>query len=107
MSVLVDALLLQIRAAKLPKPETELKFHPARRFRFDISWPKYMLAVEVDGGVWTGGRHSRGKGMVADMTKKNLAVLMGWRVLSVTNTHIMSGEALRWIEEALGMEKSA
>ena len=32
----------------------EFKFHPKRKWRFDYAFPFLMIAVEVDGGVWTG-----------------------------------------------------
>src|SRR5687768_16750315 len=30
---------------------------PARRWRFDFAWPELKVAVECDGGTFTGGRH--------------------------------------------------
>ena len=101
MSALEDTLALHIRAAKLPEPVRELRFAPPRRFRFDFSWPDKKLAVEVNGAHWQGGRHNTGSGMDSDCEKNALAVLDGWRVITVTSTHIKSGEALQWIERAL------
>lgn len=101
---LEDALAFQIKAAGLPIPEREWRFHPTRRWRFDFAWPGDKLAVEVEGGVFVQGRHSRGVGMLADMEKYASAVLMGWRVLRVAAPHIKSGEALQWIEGALREE---
>lgn len=101
VSALVQTLKLQLRAAKLPKPTEEYRFAPPRRWRFDLCWPDRMLAVEVEGGVWTRGRHSRGKGMVADMDKYNEAGIRGWTVLRVATTHIGDGTALTMIELAL------
>jgi hypothetical protein len=43
-----------------------------------------MIALEVEGGVWTRGRHTRGKGFLGDMEKYNAAALGGWCVLRVT-----------------------
>ncbi len=100
-SLLESALLFQIRAVKLPEPERELKFCPQRRFRFDFAWKQESLAVEVDGGHWIRGRHARGSGIDLDCEKGALALLMGWRVLHVTSTHINSGEAIQWIEKLL------
>jgi hypothetical protein len=105
VSVLVNSLGLQIHAAGLPTPELEFMFAKeiGRRWRFDLSWPWCKLAVEVDGGVFVQGRHSRGMGQLADMEKGNCAILLGWRVLHVGKQHIKSGEALKWIEQALEM----
>lgn len=64
--------------------EKEYKFHPARRWRFDYAFPFLMIAVEVDGGVWTGGRHINPAGYINDMEKLNTAASMGWLVLRIT-----------------------
>lgn len=101
MSALEESLALHIRAAKLPAPVRELRFAPPRRFRFDFAWPDKKFAIEVNGAHWVGGRHNRGAGMDSDCEKNALAVLGGWRVITVTSTHINSGEALQWIERGL------
>ena len=62
----------------------ELKFHPVRRWRFDYAIPEHKIAVEVEGGVWTQGRHTRPRGFLGDMDKYNTATALGWRVLRVT-----------------------
>lgn len=66
------------------RPEREYRFHPERKWRFDFAWPEHMLAVEIDGGAWTGGRHVRGSGFTRDCEKMTEAALMGWRVLRLT-----------------------
>lgn len=43
-----------------------------------------MIAVEIEGGVWTGGRHTSGSGFLGDMEKYNEAAAAGWRVLRFT-----------------------
>ncbi len=99
------ALLQQIRAAKLPEPERQYRFHPERMWRSDFAFlddPFAPLLVEVDGGTWSGGRHTRGAGYQADCEKANEAVLHGWLLLRVTGAHIKSGAALEWIRRALG-----
>lgn len=73
-----------------PAPVRELQFDPSRKFRFDYAWPDLMLAVEVDGGVFTGGRHTRGAGFLRDMQKQNLAVRNGWAVLRYTPDQLLS-----------------
>lgn len=99
LSKLEALLALHIRAAGLPEPVREHRFAPDRRWRFDFSWPDCKLAVEVEGGIWVNGRHSRGKGMQDDMVKYNRATVLGWRVLRVSAGMIESGDALAAIEE--------
>lgn len=70
-------------------------------WRFDFAWPDKQLAVEVEGGIWNGGRHVTGAGFEADCDKYNKATLMGWRILRFTNTSIKSGVAVQCIGIAL------
>lgn len=79
----------------------ELMFHPKRRWKFDFAWMTERIAVEVEGGVFSGGRHTRGAGFTADCEKYNEAALLGWAVLRVTGNQVKSGDALRLIERAL------
>lgn len=72
------------RADRVPEPVPEYRFHPHRRWRFDYAWPIYRVAVEIEGGVWTQGRHTRGAGYLADLAKYNSAALLGWLVLRYT-----------------------
>lgn len=71
----------RIKSAGFPPPVHEYKFCPYRRWRFDFAWPEKKIAVECEGGCWSGGRHTRGSGFIKDAEKYNCAVLMGWRVL--------------------------
>lgn len=102
-SKLEEALLHQITLAQLPVPTRELVAIPGRRFRFDFAWPDYRLLVEVQGGTFSRGAsgHSSGMGINRDCEKNNLAVLAGWRLLAFDTKQIKSGQALRWLQEAL------
>ena len=103
MSRLEDTLAGQIRVAGLAQPIREHVALPGRRFRFDFAWPSQQLLVEVQGGTFGRGKmaHSSGMGINRDCEKHNLAVLAGWRVLSVDAKKVASGQALRWLQEAL------
>lgn len=72
------------RAESLPKPVAEFRFHPTRKWRFDWCWPDQKFALELEGGVYANGRHTRGKGYENDCRKYNSALLLGWKVLRVT-----------------------
>jgi very-short-patch-repair endonuclease len=101
MSRLTDEMALHMRAAELPEPVLEHRFHPVRRWRFDFAWPDRKVALEVEGGVWISGRHTRAAGYINDTEKYNEAVLLGWRVIRVTAPHIDNGQALEWVGKAL------
>lgn len=91
-----------IRAVKLDAGcTTQYCFHATRKWRFDFAWPQRKVALEVDGGVHTGGRHTRGAGFTEDCEKVNAAVILGWRVLRVTGEHVKGGEAIQWVESLL------
>lgn len=95
----------QIRLARLPAPVREHRFHPSRRWRMDFAYPTEKVAVEIEGGIWTGGRHTRGNGFISDCEKYNAAQLAGWLVLRVAAEHVRNGTALSWLREALGVER--
>lgn len=56
-----------------------------RDWRFDFAWPQERVAVEIEGGTWVRGRHSRGAGYGIDCEKYNVAQLNGWIVLRFTS----------------------
>jgi very-short-patch-repair endonuclease len=101
MSALEDTFAGQMRLLGLPEPVREMRFHDTRRWRFDFCWPDRMLAVEVEGGVRSRGRHVRGQGFVDDCEKYNAAALLGWRVLRFPGEWVEDGTALALVEEAL------
>ena len=82
----------------------ELRFHPVRRWRFDFAIPKYNIAIEKEGGVWTMGRHTRGKGYINDMEKYNNATALGWRVLRFTPDQLLKKETLEIIKKTIEYE---
>ncbi len=92
---------LQVRALKLPAPHRELQFHPTRKWRFDFAWSEHDLDVEVEGGGWIQGRHTRGKGFSDDLKKMRL----GWLVYRCDAALIRSGEAVQVVIELLGEVK--
>ncbi len=79
----------------------EFRFHPERRWRFDYAIPSHKIAVEVEGGVWTGGRHTSPKGFLNDMEKYNAAALLGWRVFRTTPNKLLSGDTLGLLKSAI------
>lgn len=71
-----------------PPLTEEHRFHSERRWRFDFAHLPSRTAVEVEGGVWSGGRHTRGTGYTHDCQKYNAAALEGWAVFRLTGSQI-------------------
>lgn len=86
MSGLAQKFYNAILLAGLPQPELEYRFHlpppgeVQRKWRFDLAYPNLKIAVEVEGGIWIAGRHTRGAGYKSDCEKYNTAVEQGWKV---------------------------
>lgn len=96
-------LLEQIKLLSLPEPVLEYEFHPTRRWRFDLAWPSPELhvACEIEGGVWTGGRHVRGQGFIEDCHKYNEAAILNWRLVRVTPDMIKDGTAVDQLQRLI------
>lgn len=86
-------------------PEIEWRFHPVRRWRFDFAFVDEKIAIEVDGGTWASGRHTRGPGYEKDCEKVNEAAIKGWRILRFNNKMVEDGRALAFIERAVRGEQ--
>jgi hypothetical protein len=73
---------------------------PPRKYRADFLVDLDLL-IEVEGGAWINGRHSRGSGMESDCEKSALAAARGYRLVRVTPAQVNDGRALDWIKEAI------
>ena len=94
-------LVWRCAVAGLPEPVCEYAFAPPRRWRFDYAFIEQKVAVEVDGGLFSGGRHARGAGIRKDYEKRNNAAILGWRMLHFLPEQVESGEAIDAIERTL------
>ncbi|WP_349929448.1 DUF559 domain-containing protein [Acinetobacter sp. A1-4-2] len=83
--------------------EQEYQFHPKRKWRADFHLVGKKILVEVEGGIWSGGRHTRGKGYIGDMEKYNAAVMMGYQVIRFSTEQVKSGLAVQQIEKMVGI----
>ena len=100
-SVGESELVIQLKALKI-EFEQEFKFHAKRKWRADFHITGKKLLVEVEGGIWSGGRHTRGKGYLGDMEKYNAATVMGYRVIRFSTEQVKSGLAIQQIEKMVG-----
>lgn len=92
------ALALQLQALRIDF-DREFKFCPDRRWRADFRVGRVL--VEVEGGIWSGGRHTRGTGFENDCEKYNWAALNGWLVLRYSTRQVLAGQAAHGIVEAM------
>lgn len=92
----------------LPAYEREYRFAPPRRWRIDCAWPTHVppVAVELEGGTFAGGRHTRGTGYAADCVKYNEMARRGWRLYRFTAGLLDSDPdgCMAMVREALGGE---
>lgn len=79
----------------------EFRFYEKRKWRFDFAIVEKMIAIEIEGGVWTNGRHTRGKGFTNDCEKYNMATELGWKVFRYTSDQINNGSAIEQITRVL------
>ena len=96
MTALEQKMLSQIKGAGISEPESEYPTGFGKP-RFDFAWPDIKLAIEVEGGTFIKGRHSRGTGYAKDAAKYNMAALNGWIVMRVTTDMIQSGDAIKFV----------
>jgi hypothetical protein len=83
----------------------EYYFHPVRKWRFDYALPELKIAIEVEGGVWSGGRHITGTGFLGDCDKYNSAAVMGWIVIRVQPIALFNHYTLSFILQAIEYRK--
>jgi len=76
----------------------EHKFHAVRKWRFDYAIIEHKIAIEVEGGVWSNGRHTRGAGFVKDIEKYNTATSMGWRIIRVVPSELLTLNTVEFIK---------
>lgn len=117
-SQLEENLAFQVRVLKLPAPQREYRFaaHQVgmgagvksrlqaaglKDWRLDFAWPDQMLAVEVEGGGWSGGRHTTGQGFEEDMQKYHHVMRLGWTLYRCDGRLIKSGDAARLVAHLL------
>lgn len=92
---------LYFRQCRLPPPNFEWRFHPTRKWSLDIAWPEQRLCLEVQGGIFIQGRHSRGAAMLKEWEKLNTLATMGWRVLYCQPNDVCTNETVEMIESCL------
>ena len=76
-----------------PDMEPEYRFDAQRKWRMDRANQLARVAVEIDGGTHSGGRHVRGDGYARDCEKLNAATAQGWAVFRLTSDMLRDAPA--------------
>ena len=66
---------------RIPAPIPEYQFCLERKWRTDYAWPEFSIALEIEGGIYCGGRHITPKGFIKDLEKYNKLAELGWLLL--------------------------
>lgn len=62
---------------------------PRSKWRFDYAIVPIKLAIEIEGGIWIQGGHSRGSGFMKNIDKYNEATIFGWHLLRFAPAQII------------------
>jgi len=90
---IIKLMLAQLKEAIAEPAVTEFKFHPVRKWPFDICYPTIKMAIEIHGGNGKNGRHNRGVGFKNDREKMNEAQHLGFKVFEFLTDDVESGVA--------------
>lgn len=79
----------------------EFKFNTGRKFKFDYANLPMKIAVEIEGGIYTGTGHAKTGRYLSDMSKYNDAQLRGWIVLRYAHgqENLIANDIKRAIEK--------
>jgi hypothetical protein len=97
LSILFERFWLEAGGSPLEK---EFRFAPPRKWRADYVHMPSMTIIEIEGGVWTGGRHTRAQGFINDARKYNAARLLGFSVF-----RLPTGFTFHDVEQIVGFTK--
>jgi len=81
-----------------PPLTLEHAFFPGRKWRFDFAHLPTKTAIEIEGGVWSAGRHVKPAGFTKDCIKYNSAALGGWTVFRLPTSLVQD----LWVEKIIG-----
>lgn len=94
-----DKVFKHIISAGYPEPMRQMLLIPKRKFRADFYWPSLRAVLEVEGGVYTRGRHVRPSGFISDIKKYNLYAYHGYTLYRIIPQDVGNG----YLDEVLEM----
>jgi len=82
-----------------------LKQAGLKDWRFDFALTNYLIAVEIEGGAWIGGRHTRGAGFSEDLRKYDKAMVLGWSIYRCDVRMVNQGVAINSILNMIKLKR--
>ena len=99
------AFLQLLKDAKLPVPESEFRFHPERKWRFDFAYVEQKIAIEIEGALYVKNKgHNSVTGILRDIEKYNEAAILGWKLIRIPSHEIHKAKTIDLIIRALNKE---
>ena len=96
----------ECRRRGLPEPVFEHRFDPVRKWRFDVAFPVYRVALEIQGGLFVQGRHSRGAALLKEHEKLNAAAAADWVVLYRVPSNVLAEETFTALTSAIALRST-
>lgn len=93
------------RALKGPELVKEYRFHPTRKWAADYCHEASRTLIELEGGTWAGGRHTRGDGYAADCEKYNAALIQRYSVFRLATGMVTVENVQMIIDHVTGVTK--
>lgn len=103
--------LILLSRADIRPPLREEKVHPTRAYRVDFVWLPIAIEnptgwsrgviLEAEGGIQSGGRHGRAKGVIGDLDRSNELQLIGYTVLRVPSDKLPTSATVNMVRRAL------
>jgi len=102
----IKAFVAACKEFGIPAPIQEHMFAKEtmkRKWRIDFYfwYGNVKVALEVEGGVYTGGRHTRPVGFMKDIEKYNALATHGILLVRCTPSELLKTSTLRTIHDAL------
>lgn len=98
----INAILADQLREKHLEPVEEHRFHPRRKWAFDLAFPDLLIAIEVEGMD-----HRKTQRYTSDLTKYNTASERGWVLLRYRAKDVHSGFAAREITRIIRTRRPA
>ena len=93
-------ILWKLSYPKLPL-QKEVALIPRRKFRFDFVHTASKTCIEIQGGLYSRGRHTRGKQMEKEYLKWLLAQSLGYTIIPIGTEQVEDGKVLELIAKTI------